>query len=76
MNPPTIGHNQVFDTMKQVGGEYKIFLSPSQDKKDNPLDYATKIKFVKEMFPKHANQIVENSMLNTPVKVASLRQRI
>lgn len=71
MNPPTIGHNQVFETMARVGGEYKIFLSPSQDKKDNPLDYETKIKFVKEMFPKHADKVVNNPELNTPVKVAS-----
>lgn len=71
MNPPTIGHKQVFDTMAAVGGEYKIFLSPSQDKKDNPLDYATKIKFVKELFPSHASSVVENPNLNTPVKVAS-----
>lgn len=71
MNPPTIGHGQVFKTMKSVGGDYKIFLSPSQDKKDNPLDYGTKVKFVKEMFPEHANNVVEQADLNTPVKVAS-----
>lgn len=71
MNPPTIGHKQVFDTMKRVGGDYKIFLSPTQEKKDNPLDYSTKIKFVKEMFPDHAGHVVDDASLNTPVKVAS-----
>jgi hypothetical protein len=71
MNPPTIGHKQVLDTMKSQGGEMKIFVSQSQDKKKNPLDYGTKIKFIKEMFPQYANYVVENAALNTIGKVAS-----
>lgn len=71
MNPPTIGHKQVFDTMKSQGGEMKIFVSQSQDKKKNPLDYSTKIKFIKAMFPQHAKDVVDNAALNTIGKVAS-----
>ncbi len=71
MNPPTIGHKQVLDTMKSQGGEMKIFVSQSQDAKKNPLDYATKIKFIKAMFPDYAADVVEDSSLNTVVKVAS-----
>ncbi len=71
MNPPTIGHKQVFDTMKSQGGEMMIFVSQSQDSKKNPLDYGTKIKFIKEMFPQYAKDVVENAGLNTVVKVAS-----
>jgi hypothetical protein len=71
MNPPTVGHKQLLETVASVGGEYKIFLSQTQDKKKNPLDYSTKIKFVKAMFPNHAGNIVDNSSLNTVVKVAS-----
>jgi hypothetical protein len=71
MNPPTIGHKQVLDTMKSQGGEMKIFVSQSQDKKKNPLDYATKIKFIKEMFPQYAKDVVENAALNTIGKVVS-----
>ena len=70
MNPPTIGHKKLLDTAKSVGGDYKIFLSQTQDKKKNPLDYQTKIKFVKAMFPNHADNIVEDAGLNTVVKVA------
>ena len=33
MNPPTIGHKQLLDTAKSVGGDYKIFLSQTQDRK-------------------------------------------
>ena len=71
MNPPTIGHKQVFDTMQSQGGEMKIFVSQSQDKKKNPLDYGTKIKFIKEMFPQYAKNVVDNAALNTIGKVAS-----
>lgn len=71
MNPPTIGHAKVFDTMAAQGGDYKIFVSQSQDKKDNPLDYSTKIKFIKAIHKKHADAVVEDTSLNTVVKVAS-----
>ena len=71
MNPPTIGHKQVLDTMKKQGGDMRIFVSQTQDKKKNPLDYATKIKFIKEMFPEYAGDVVDNASLNTIGKVAS-----
>lgn len=71
MNPPTVGHEQVLNTMKSQGGAMMIFVSQSQDPKKNPLDYGTKIKFIKEMFPQYANDVVENPNLNTVVKVAS-----
>lgn len=70
MNPPTIGHKQLLDTAKSVGGEYKIFLSQTQDSKKNPLNYSTKIKFVTMMFPEHADNVVDDAGLNTVVKVA------
>jgi len=71
MNPPTIGHAEVFKTMSSQGGDMKIFVSQSQDKKKNPLDYGTKIKFIKEMFPQYAKNLVDNAALNTIGKVAS-----
>lgn len=71
MNPPTIGHKQVLDTMKSQGGDMRIFVSQSQDAKKNPLDYSTKIKFIKAMFPEYASNVIENTGLNTVVKVAS-----
>ena len=71
MNPPTIGHEQVFKTMASQGGDYKIFISQSQDKKENPLSYSDKIKFIKAVHPQYAEAVVENSALNTVVKVAS-----
>jgi hypothetical protein len=71
MNPPTIGHKKLLDTVASVGGDYKIFVSQTQDKKKNPLDYQTKIKFMKMMFSEYAKNIVDDSSLNTIGKVAS-----
>lgn len=71
MNPPTIGHAEVFKTLASVGGDYFIFVSQSQDKKENPLSYSDKINFIKKIHPQYANHIVENTELNTVVKVAS-----
>ncbi len=71
LNPPTVGHKQLLDTVASEGGDYKIFVSPSQDPKKNPLDYSTKIKFIKAILPEYAKDIVEDASLNTPVKVAS-----
>jgi len=68
-NPPTLGHKQLFDTMKKQGGEMKIFTSQSQDSKKNPLDYSTKIDFLRRLHPNYANDIVEDTNLNTIAKV-------
>lgn len=71
MNPPTVGHKQLLDTVAGIGGDYFIFVSQSQDPKKNPLEYSTKIKFMKMMFPEYSKNIIEDSSLNTVVKVAS-----
>ena len=59
MNPPTIGHARLLNTTARasMGGDYYIFLSHTQDSKKNPLDYNTKIDFVKSMYPQHADHI-------------------
>ena len=71
VNPPTIGHGKLFATTHKaaMGGDYYIFLSHTQDKKDNPLDYATKVSFVKKMFPKYAEH-VSTGGLRTIIEIA------
>jgi hypothetical protein len=73
MNPPTIGHEQLINTVANAaaGGDYFVFVSQTQDSKKNPLDYQTKIKFVKAMFAKHAGHVVENTQLKTIMQVAA-----
>jgi predicted nucleotidyltransferase len=71
LNPPTLGHKQLLDTVAQAGqGSYYIFLSQSHKLPDNPLSYKEKVKFVKEMFPEHSAHVVTGPDLNTIMKVA------
>lgn len=61
-NPPTIGHQRLIEYIaqvaKEVGSDYSIFGSHSQDPKKNPLDAKTKTSYLREMFPDHADNIV------------------
>jgi len=70
-NPPTLGHKKLFDTMKSQGGDMKIFTTQSQDSKKNPLDYATKVDFLRKIHSDYANNIIENTNLNTITKVCA-----
>lgn len=62
-NPPTVGHEKLFDKLKKEAGSdtYRIYSSKSNDPKKNPLDFKTKIKFLRRMFPKHARSIMADS---------------
>ena len=73
MNPPTIGHGKLLDVLAAKAGRnpYKLFLSQSQDSKQNPLDYSDKIKIVRKMFPKHARNIMVNKKVKTPLEALS-----
>tara|TARA_B100001093_G_scaffold448890_1_gene454767 strand:+ start:453 stop:1793 length:1341 start_codon:yes stop_codon:yes gene_type:complete len=59
-NPPTIGHEKLFDAVKKLarGSQYRVYPSQSQDPKKNPLDFKLKVKFLRKMFPKHARNIM------------------
>ena len=72
MNPPTVGHAQLINTVANSaqGGDYFIFTSQSHDAKKNPLDYPTKVKFLKALFPDQAGHIVYDTSLKTVPQVA------
>ena len=69
MNPPTIGHGKVMDTLAQKSGksDYKVFVSQSQDAKKNPLSYTDKIKHTRKMFPKHARNVMVDKTVKTAI---------
>lgn len=54
-NPPTIGHEKLFDktmeTAKKHGTQAHIFTSHSQDNKKNPLSGEHKVKLIKHAYP-------------------------
>lgn len=67
MNPPTSGHEKLLDKLAAAAGRnpYRVYLSQSVDKKKNPLDYTSKIKHARKMFPKHARYIMVNKNVKT-----------
>jgi len=73
MNPPTVGHEKVLDKLAKNAGKnpYFIFLSQSQDAKKNPLDYSSKVKHVRKMFPRHARRVIINKKVRTPFNAAA-----
>ena len=56
-NPPTIGHaklmREVITQARKNGANNAVYASASTDKRKNPLDQKTKIKFMKKMFPQN-----------------------
>ena len=73
-NPPTVGHEKLIIAVENVakakGGDYLIFPSHTQDSKKNPLTQAQKIKYIKNMFPKHRRKIVASTG-RTALEIAS-----
>ena len=60
-NPPTIGHQKLLDQAKSMSkGDLKIYPSRSFDPKKNPLDPDQKTGMMKQMFPDHAENIVND----------------
>ena len=72
MNPPTIGHEKLLNSLASKAGRnpYRVYLSQSQDKSKNPLKYMDKIKIARKMFPKHARQILINKKVKSAMDVA------
>jgi phosphopantetheine adenylyltransferase len=67
LNPPTIGHLKLLDKGAQVakGSTYLIYVSQSADAKKNPLDYTTKVKWIRKMFPRHARNVMLDKTVKT-----------
>ena len=71
-NPPTIGHEKLFNQLKKVArsGAYRIYASKSVDPKKNPLQFKDKIKFLRKMFPKHARSIMADKDVRNVLDIA------
>ena len=66
-NPPTTGHELLLSKIRETanGGEYKIYPTQSQDSKKNPLDFVSKVSYMRKMYPEHASNIVKNVSMKT-----------
>ena len=71
-NPPTIGHEKLFNQLKKVArsGAYRIYASKSVDPKKNPLQFKDKIKFLRKMFPKHARSVMADKDVRNVLDIA------
>ena len=71
-NPPTIGHEKLFEALKKQsrGGSYRIYASQSVDAKKNPLQFKDKIKFLRKMFPKHARNVMADKDVRNVLDIA------
>ena len=61
-NPPTNGHEKLISKVASLakGNNYRVYASKSQDAKKNPLDFNSKIKYMRKMFPKHGRNIMSD----------------
>ena len=66
-NPPTVGHEKLLNSADKVAtyGNLKIYPSRSQDPKKNPLSPDTKISFMRKMFPKYGEKIINDAEMKT-----------
>ena len=59
-NPPTIGHaklmREVITQARKNNANHIVYASASTDRRKNPLDVNTKVKFMKKMFPQNKIQ--------------------
>jgi hypothetical protein len=72
-NPPTTGHEILFDKLKSISnGSYRIYCSKSVDTKKNPLQFKDKVKFLRKMFPKHARSVMADKNVRTAMDICVL----
>ena len=61
-NPPTVGHQKLMDKVASSSddGDYMIIPSRSEDKKKNPLGVDRKASIMRQLYPDHAERIVND----------------
>ena len=56
-NPPTVGHSKLMSRViteaRKNNANHIVYASASTDRRSNPLDVRTKVKFMKKMFPQN-----------------------
>lgn len=73
LNPPTVGHAKLVNTIESFDGDHYLFLSQSQKPKTDPLDFPTKLKFAKQFFP---GINIGHQSVRTPVQALEMLQSL
>lgn len=70
-NPPTNGHEKLINKVASLakGNNYRVYASQSQDPKKNPLDFSTKVKVMRKMFPKHGRAIMADKGIRNALDI-------
>ena len=62
-NPPTIGHEAMFNEAARIANHYgfvlRIVPTHSHDNEKNPLLYEKKVEYIRTLFPRYASYVVE-----------------
>ena len=63
-NPPNIENEKLINKVHESaeGGPYRIYTSQECDE-HSPLEYNTKVKFMRKIFPRHARSIISDSKI-------------
>jgi hypothetical protein len=71
--PPTIGHGVLFDSAAKLAGTgtYRIYASSRHDTDKNPLEYKSKIKWLRKMFPRHSRAVIDDPSLKDALQICT-----
>lgn len=64
LNPPTVGHEKLIKEIMSHPGDHYLYVSHTQNKKDNPLTYDQKVKYISAFFP---GITIGSSSVRTPI---------
>ena len=66
-NPPTVGHEKLLGRVSReaTDGDYRIYVSQSEDPQKNPMSPNEKVEWMKKSFPEHKDNIVSNPEMRT-----------
>lgn len=75
-NPPTIAHKRLIDQAFEIasGSEFRIYPSRTVDTTKNPLDPDQKIKYMRKLFPKYKDNIINDEDAKTIFDVLVIAQ--
>lgn len=66
-NPPTVGHEKLLGRVSREAteGDYRIYVSQSEDPQKNPMSPNEKVEWMKKSFPEHKDNIISNPEMRT-----------
>ena len=66
-NPPTVGHEKLLDRVSREaqGGDYRVYVSQSEDPQKNPLSPQEKVNWMSKSYPDHKDAIISDEQMRT-----------